>query len=176
MDKSNPQQISGYKSIVDVFEGTKLLTGEFIHKKNFHSVLLLYLFNTRDDPHAKNSNCHLPPTSRRHKAHGKGQGLQVSCPQSGRCCQRVVQKPHFCLHCPLFQMTALYQSKAPFLWPQPLPGAPLKVRGRQTDYTASLEVIIQPCRFWPSIPVFFLFFLLQPSSLTQRALTPFIFW
>lgn len=78
---------------------------------------------------------------RRDKGSWKGvKGVKVSPRQSGRFCQRVACSHSSASAAPPNDsaMTTLYQSKALCLWPHKLPGAPVKVRDRQTDYTACL--------------------------------------
>lgn len=70
-------------------------------------------------------------------------GVRVSPRQCGRFCQRVACS-HFSANiAPPNDNPS--QSDVVFLWPYKLPGAQVTLRDRQTDHTACLGIIIQPC-------------------------------
>lgn len=110
---------------------------------------LIVFFDTHGDPETKNSSHHLLHPSPRQGLVEKGSRRWKSVLVNSKDFVSQVASSRFSTGAaPLpndSAMTTLEQSKALFLWPHKLPGAPVKEGDRQTDYTACLQVVIQPC-------------------------------
>lgn len=114
----------------------------------------------------------------RDKGSWKGvKGVRISPRQCGRFCQRVACSHFSASTAPPNESatTTLYQSDAVFLWPRKLPGAQVTVRDRQTDHTACLLIIIQPCLTLSPPSSFSCSSFLTPTSLSEGPLTPITF-
>lgn len=153
-----------------------------LHYSSLFSLLhlsshLLCLFNTNNDPETKNSFFHLPPASSGQGLMERGQGGENQTRQCGRFCQRVACSHFSASTAPPNESatTTLYQSDAVFLWPHKLPGAQVTVRDRQTDHTACLLIIIQPCLTLSPPSSFSRSSFLTPTSLSEGPLAPITF-